>query len=184
MSYYLVSSLPTLDLEEPSAGSPDDFLFHCQGALSPEEWCELSLIVEGRWGEGGSAFAEWWTQLDTQIRNQIVRHRAARLGVEARPALRMHSGYDVAVEEAVSDALARTNPLERELALDRCRWQALDERVQVEPFGFEAVLAYAIRLQLLERWRDLTPEKGLERIETFITENADQYLDQQPAGDA
>lgn len=184
MSYYLVASLPTLNLEEPAAWTPDEFLFHCQGALSPEEWRELALLTEGRLAEGESDFAHWWVQLDTQIRNQMARHRSARLGVEARSWMRMHSGYDVAVEQSIADALSRANPMERELALDRCRWQALDERIQVNPFGFETVLAYAIRLQLLNRWRGLTEEEGLKRIEEFITANADQYLDTKPAGDA
>lgn len=184
MSYYLVASLPTLDLEETPAWTPDEFLFHCQGALSPDEWRELALVVEDRAAEGESSFSDWWTQLDTQIRNQIVRHRSAQLGVEARSWMRMHSGYDVATEQAVEDALARTNPMEKEHVLDRCRWHALDERIQADPFGFETVLAYAIRLKLLNRWMGLTDKKGAERIEEFITANADQYLDTKSAGDA
>ncbi len=184
MSYYLVASLPPLALGDTPPWTPSEFLFHCQGALTPEQHRELSLIIEDRAAEALSPFAQWWHHLDTQIRNQLARFRAGRLHVEARPYQRMHSGYDVAVEQGVSDALSRSQPLEREQALDRCRWEALDERILANPFGFEVVLAYAIRLNLLDRWTELTDEKGLERIETFITENAETSLELQRLGGA
>jgi hypothetical protein len=177
MSYYLVASLPPLSLGEKPPWTPAEFLFHCQGALTPEQWLELSLVLEGRTQEAESAFASWWHGVDTQIRNQLVRLRAARLQVEGRTYVRMHGGFDVAVSQSVADAMAHSNPLERELALDRCRWAALNERILTDPFGFETVLAYGIRLRLLERWADLTEEAGLERIETFITEHAEKSLE-------
>lgn len=184
MYYYLVASLPPLSLGEKPPWTPEDFLFHCQGALSADDWQELSLILEGRSQEGSSAFAEWWHQLDTQIRNQLVRIRAGRLHVEARPYVRMHTNYDVAVEHGVSDAMTHPDPLQRELALARARWDALEERILGNPYHLEAVLAYGIRLRILRRWSGLTDEAGLERIETFITENADKSLKLQRLGGA
>lgn len=182
--YYLVSSLPPVALGDPPPWTPDAYLFHCQGALSPDDWRELSLIVEDRTGEGASDFAAWWHALDTQIRNIQVRVRAARLHMEARPYLRMHTGYDVAAAQAVTDAMNRTQPLEREMALDRCRWAALDERILGDPYGFEEIMAYAIRLRLMQRWDRLSDEEGLKRVETFITDNVDESLELERLGDA
>ena len=177
MAYYLVASLPTLELGEPAPLTPDQFLFHCQGALSSDDWVELSLVLEGRFEEASSPFAAWWRDVDTQIRNQVARHRAASLHVEARPYQRMHSGYDVTVEETVADALTHRQPLDRELALDRCRWDALEERTRLRPFSFEQVLAYALQLRMLDRWTGLSDEDGLKKIETFITEHAEKALE-------
>ncbi len=182
--YYLVASLPPVALGEPPPWTPEEFLFHCQGALDPDAWCELSLIVEGRAEEGASEFAAWWVSLDAQLRNIQARFRAGRLNIEARPYLRTHSGYDVAAGQAVTDAMTRTQPLERELALDRCRWNALEERILHDPFGLDVVMAYAVRLRLMERWARLSDEEGLKRVETFITENADQSLEHKKPGDA
>lgn len=183
MSYYLAASLPTLDLEGAAPWTPEEFGFHCQGALTPEEWQEVMCFVEGRPGQGTSEFAHWWSALDTQIRNTQARLRAAHLNVEARSWQRMHSGFDVAVEEGVVDAMQHTNPRERELALDRCRWDALTERTATDPFGLETVCAYALRLQMVERWNALDAERGLERIEMFITENAEKALEPERSGD-
>ncbi len=182
--FYLVASLPPVALGEAPPWTPDRFLFHCQGALASEDWRELALIVEDRAGEGASDFAAWWHALDTQIRNIQVRFRAARLYLEARPFLRMHDGYDVSAGQAATDAMNRTQPLERELALDRCRWNALDERILGAPFDLDIVLAYAIRLRLMERWDRLSDEKGLQRVESFIDDHVNDSLEPERLGDA
>ncbi len=182
--YYLVASLPPVALGDPPPWTPEDFLFHCQGPLSQEDWRELSLIVEDRAAEGESDFAAWWNALDTQMRNIQARFRAARLHIEARPFMRMHAGYDIAAAQAVTDAMTRTQPLERELALDRSRWNALDDRILGDRFGFEEVMAYALRLRLMERWARLSDEEGLQRVETFITDNVDESLELERLGGA
>jgi len=183
-AYYLAASLPTLTLGEPPPWSPESFLFHCQGALDSNDWQELALIVEDRASEGASDFAAWWTGLDTQIRNTQARLRAARLNVDARPYQRMHSGFEVWVNQAIIDAMSRSQPMEREMAIDRVRWAALDERVAQDRFGLDVVLAYSIRLRMVGRWHALSADAGMKRIETFITENVDESLELQRFGGA
>jgi len=182
--YYLVASLPPVALGDPPPWPPRKFLFHCQGALAQDDWTELSLLTEARPAEGASDFAAWWLALDTQIRNIQARMRAARLHIEARPFIRMHTGYDVTVAQAVMDAMNRTQPLEREMALDRCRWNALDERILGDRFGFDEIMAYALRLRLMERWARLSDEEGLKRVETFITDNVDESIELERLGGA
>lgn len=184
MCTYLAATLPPLTLKDAPPWTPSDFLFHCQGALSTDDWRELSLIVEDRAGEGGSPFALWWHGLDTQIRNAQARIRAGRMNVDARPYTRLFSGFDVTAEQAVLTAMNASNPLEREYQMDRSRWNALDDRVRDKRFTFEEVAAYAIRLRILSRWARLDEAAGLERIELFITENADKSLELQRLGGA
>jgi hypothetical protein len=182
--YYLVASLPPVAWGEPPPWDPAELLFHCQGVLTPGDWRELSLIVEGRADEGTSAFAIWWCALDTQIRNALVRLRAARLHVDARLYTRTHPGYDVAAERAVIDAMGPAGPLERELAIDRARWMALDERVLGKRFELDEVLAYAARLRLLERWSRMTAEAGRARIEAFVAASIEEPTGRELSGGA
>lgn len=183
MSYYLAASLPPLDLKEPAPWTVEAFGFHCQGALPPEAWREVMCFVSGTPADGESDFARWWTDLDTQIRNTQARWRAARLNVEARGWQRMHTGFDVAVETAVLDAMQHTNPRERELALDRCRWDALDERTAQAPFSLDAVCAYALKLEMVQRWNELDADTGLQRMETFIEEQVEAALESEEDDD-
>ena len=53
------------------------------------------------------------------------------------------------------------DPLERELALDRLRWTLLDELAVSQAFGFQAVLAYGLKLRLAEKWAAMDEAEGL-----------------------
>jgi hypothetical protein len=179
MYYYLTASLPALTLGDPPPFSSEDFLFHCQGALSEADWNELRCVVENRLDEAQASFTRQWYDLDTQMRNTVARIRANRIGVDVRPYLRPHGGYSMAAEHEVSDAMSRSHLLERVTALDRSRWNALDDLVGENQFGFPAVLAFAVKLRLMERWARLSEDVGRERIETFITDNVDKAMQQQ-----
>ncbi|QKS27692.1 DUF2764 family protein [Accumulibacter sp.] len=168
MSYhYLVASLPMLSLDTPPPFSSRDFLSHCHGVLKTSDLAVLEAIVSGS-VVIGNAVAATWTARETQTRNLIAQFRAARLGVDPRPFLRDHSGYDVALAQAVTDALAAATPVEREQALDRCRWRIAEELSLADPFGFASILAFAIKLGIAERWARLTEAAGGRQAEALL----------------
>ncbi|MCM8610954.1 DUF2764 family protein [Accumulibacter sp.] len=168
MSYhYLVASLPMLSLDAPPPFSSLDFLSRCHGVLKSSDLAVLEAIVSGS-VVVGNAVAATWTARETQTRNLIAQFRAARLGVDPRPFLRDHSGYDVALAQAVTDALAAATPVEREQALDRCRWRIAEELSLADPFGFASILAFAIRLRIAERWARLTEPAGERQAEALL----------------
>lgn len=166
--YYIVASLPTLVLGEPPPYSGEEMLRLVANVLEAGDLAELALVLEGREAEGCSAFAREWVGIEAQIRNAIVRERAAKLSIEARPHLREHTGYDVCIEKAVADAYAKPNPLERELSLDRLRWKQLEDRVMHEPFSLAAVLAFAVRLRIVSRWAALEEQAGRAKLDELL----------------
>ena len=56
----------------------------------------------------------------------------------------------------------------REQALDRCRWHVVEELALPDPFGLAAVLAFAIKLRIAERWAALNETVGERKVEDFI----------------
>jgi len=166
--YYLVASLPALVLGENPPVAPESFRFSCIGVLNESDLRDLDLILAGRADQGASEFAQSWFAADAQLRNAVARQRGTRLGVEARGYQKDHPGFSVSIEKAVTDAFAKGHPLERELTLDRTRWQLLDELTLKEPFGLPAVLAFAVKLQLATRWAQLKDEEGLKRVEDLV----------------
>ncbi len=168
--YYIVASLPLLKLGETPPVSREYFLAAC-AVLPEEEQREVALVAAGRCAEGHSDFCRQWLPKETQLRNAVARQRGARRGVEAAPFLRDHTGFDVSVEKEVQDAFARPDALERELALDRCRWRLLDELAQPAPFSLAAVLAFAVKLQLAWRWAELKDEEGRARLDRLVAAN-------------
>ena len=166
--YYLVASLPTLVLGEPVPFGGEALLERAGNFLPAKELEELRRVVGGRVREGVSAFSRRWSAADAQLRNAAVRVRAGKRGVEPKEWLREHEGFDTYIEKAVADAYAKPDPLERELALDRHRWQMLDEMVLTDPFGFPAVLAWALKLGIAARWAALGDDAGRKNVANVL----------------
>lgn len=166
--YYLVASLPALTIGDPSPFSPADLRSRCATLMSEDDLAELDRVLEGRAAEGRSGFCRRWLAADAQLRNAVARVRAGRLGIEVRPHLKEHAGFSVLIEKAVTDAYARPDPLGRASALDRCRWQLLDEIAFEDAFGLTAILAFAVKLQIVMRWAELKDEQGRQKVEEFV----------------
>ena len=174
---YLVSSLPALSLEAPPPFAPADFRFKCQGVLSQADLAELDLLLAGKSAEGHAAFSKAWAGGDAQIRNTAAKARGAKLGVEAKPFLKSHSGYAVWLDKEVTDALAKASPLAREMGLDLARWKFVEDLARADASGLPAVLAFAVKLMLATRWSAMKEEAGRERLEQLVSqleENAAQ----------
>jgi len=62
------------------------------------------------------------------------------------------------------------NLLERELKLDYHKWQFLDESTFFNYFSIEKVLAFVIKLFIVERWMDLDNEKGKEMFNQLLND--------------
>lgn len=166
--YYLTATLPPLKLGEPPPLASSELPALWANLLSSEELADVKLFVQGRECEGRSAIAQKWCAVETQLRNAVARVRAGQLGEDVRAHLRVHRGFDVWVERAVTDAFARPDPRQRELALDRFRWERLEEMGRAGRFGLAELLAYALRLRLVERWAGLVPEAGRIRFEKWL----------------
>ncbi len=168
MSYhYLVASLPTLSFGAQHPFSSREFSARCAGVLRTDDLAILKAVQQGQ-PASGSRFAEAWTARETQLRNAVARSRGTRLGIDSRPFQHEHSGYDVALAQAVTDALAQHTPLEREQGLDRCRWRLADELALDDPFGLGVALAFAVKLRIAERWAALTEAAGQRTLDEMI----------------
>lgn len=77
-----------------------------------------------------------------------------------REALRHYDNPDIAV---------------RELIINEMRWHYLDELVQPYPFGIEQLLAFAIRLQLINRKLTATEELGSQRLTDLVASIRKEY---------
>jgi hypothetical protein len=164
----VVASLPLLDFDGEPPMSPEAFLEYCQTLLAPDDLDTLSKIVAGRLGEVDHPAIQAYAARETQLRNAVARVRAGRAGVDAQRYVRDHAGWQVAVEDAVAHAMAMGDPLQRERMLDRLRWQQLDEVAGMPAFGEQAVYAYALRLRILERWSQLSEQRGMELAQRIV----------------
>lgn len=167
--YYLVASLPTLFLDEESPITPAEFMASCDQWLDADDARDIQGLMDNHPERAQAACIHQWLARETEIRNAIARLRAAKVRVDAEPFLRPCRELDLYTEKAVAEAMSRPQPLERELGLDQLRWSLLDDLSRFDPFGLPAVIAYALKLKLVERWSALTVEKGRAVVEEYLT---------------
>lgn len=164
--WYLVSSLPYLRFgEKPSMGA-EAFRAACMGWLEEDELSSVDSILDNR--EPSTAAARAWWNSEIQLRDAIVRVRAKNLGTDASRFLKPYEGFSATIEKWVDDAFVRADPMEREMEIDRARWMLADERAVNAPFGFAAILAFAVKVRIAERWASMDDEVGMARVEEFI----------------
>ena len=168
MYYFLAASLPLLSLDAPPEISPEAFLDGCRQHLSKRHFEAVRQVMEGRLEEADHPLLQEWRNRETQLRNTLVRVRAGRLDRDPKPFLREQAGADPAVDKTVADAYPRGNPLEREKALDRLRWNQAEAEAGYDPFTGRAMLAYALKLRLAARWAAFSDEEGRRKLEALV----------------
>lgn len=72
--------------------------------------------------------------------------------------------------EAVNRIAEETNLLEREKKIDALKWNWLEENTFFKYFSIEKVLVYILKVQMQERWKLLTVDKGAEIFRELVGE--------------
>jgi len=158
---YLLASLPGLALDAPLPITPDPFLAACRDQLDAATAAAAAALLEDR--PDVHPFVRAWRDKEAILRNAVAARRAARRAVDPAPWLRATEGCDLRIGHAVEAAFQLSDPLARERALDRLRWEVADELQGPDPMSEQAILAYAVRLRLAARWARLQKEAGRAR---------------------
>lgn len=67
------------------------------------------------------------------------------------------------------------NLVEYEKSIDTLRWEKLDELTTFTYFQIETILAFCIKLGMVERWQELDPEVGKEKLNKLLAELETSY---------
>jgi hypothetical protein len=161
--YYFVASLPTVEMDRPPFAMAE-LLDACRRLLGAPAAKEVQAFLAGDAAALASEAAKRYVAREAALRRAVARARALARGSE--PA---EEAGATEVAPGVDAAFERGDPLQREEALDRLRVAALDEMARADPFSFDAVLAYAGKLRLAERWAGLTAARGRERLDALVT---------------
>lgn len=93
-----------------------------------------------------------WKEFDLALRNELVRARALRKKVDPARFLRHDTHFDMNITHIAQAALRQASILEAERYLDLERWKMLDEISGGHYFDLDFLLAYGLKLAILERW--------------------------------
>lgn len=144
----------------------------------------LAAAYYGHALASSNAFAAAWFEFNLNVSNILTacsarkyRFDAANFIVgdtEAAKALRTSSARDWGLSATVDylDAVVRiaeeTDLYEREHKLDLLRWGWLDTNAFFHYFTAERLLAYVLKLEIIERWAELNKEAGEAQLREII----------------
>lgn len=152
---YLISSLPTLTFGSKPPFSLEVFMQKCASFI-PEAELEIikQAVSQGAFTlkDDGREVLKKWRYFDINLRNELSKVRAARKKVDSSKYLRHGEYFEPQIIHIAALALRNPSIFEAERALDLERWRLLDELSFGHYFDFDALLIYALKLKILERW--------------------------------
>lgn len=95
---------------------------------------------------------------DNDVNEMIRTNRTADFGL----------GGELDYMPELMKIVATEDPVEKERQIDAFKWTWLDEATFFDPFTIEAVFAYLVKLDMLERWAKLDVEEGKETFRSII----------------
>lgn len=172
--YYLVASLKTLQIGDEAPFTSEEYIDACAQWITPRQQEILRRVLLDEHHLPACDLCASWDSMETQLKNACAKLRAQTYGVDAKEYLHPHEKFNGQIEQIVTDAFTRNDPVELEQELDRGRWQLAEELIGDDPFGFGKVLAYGIQLSIVERWHKMDVSVGKEKLEAVITANTEE----------
>jgi len=166
---YLISSLPMLNFNARPPFAIERFLGMCKD-LIPDNDLEIvdlcfkaSLLEE----QVKQQTLKQWIEFETGLRNELVKIRASRKKIDPQIYLRKDGYGDASIYHIAMNSHRILSLIESEKFLDLARWQKLDELLCGHYFDLDALIAYALKLQILWRWETINradKQKALEEV--------------------
>jgi len=157
---------------------------------------ELSWLFYDEMSEHSNIFLREWFIFERSLRNVItgVNYRKGIAHISSLATERESALSSVIIgNDEVAEAVLRSNAadfgltgtlpwIEKliqnsgtgmqdfEYEIDLLRWDILNEMTTFSYFSIETILAFSLKLLMVERWRILDPEKGKEKLNRFVEE--------------
>ncbi len=175
--YYLVASLPMLEFPGKPPFSSEQFLEECQRLLPGSDYQIVKRVLQAAELKqpSGNNLLDQWRQFQRDLQNELAWIRASEAKQDPQSFIRGELYEDPYIVDVVATAIKSPDPLTAEKYLDRIRWQKLDDLVRFHYFDLECLIAYAIKLKILERHQQIESQEGKEIYEGYKTFAASLY---------
>lgn len=184
--HYIIAGLPELFLNAENKGFQyEQFRAPIVEQLSQRDLKLVELLEEGlnadnlseefyakvfSFKRGENPFLRFLFAMDLAIRERIVEFVSPQ---NAEQYLVKHSQVEEPSEEfkaQLNSTLAMTNIIERELSLDRLKWEEINNYLTFEYFTINNILAILAKAKIIDRWSNLDRAAGMELFRKFVDE--------------
>jgi len=164
---YLISSLPSLKYRVEPPLTSEAFLSRCETSLAAKDLELLKAILEGGKPHSSNTTLRLWHAFDTALRNELVKVRASSDG-EAKRFLRESGTDGMEITHMALYAYRRPSIMEAEEFLDEARWSFLDRLALGHYFDLDALIVYAEKLAILQKWSRVSSADGRALAEDIL----------------
>jgi len=168
---YLIASLPMLNFMQEPPFSFEDFLARCRGLIAEYEEGILEDIGQGAEEKHmAQPSIKKWINFNIMLKNELVKLRAERKKIDPQRYLRPDGYAGPSLYHICLAAVRNPSPQEAEKLLDKARWDYLEDLSFGHYFDFDALLIYAYKLLILQRWSKLNKADKERLLAEFLQE--------------
>lgn len=167
--YYLVASLPSIAYEGKPSMSIPDYLSLCQTQLSSADYDLLFKVLNDNESllHTNNEMIKRWMGFNHDFRNEIAYFRAKRANKDPKDYLRGEKANDLQLTEVINQAARASDPLVAEKILVRRLWELLEDLTLGHYFDLEIIIAYGIKLRILDRFQKVASPDGQKIFEDY-----------------
>ncbi|ADQ29517.1 hypothetical protein [Borreliella burgdorferi] len=164
--YYVLSSLPYIDLKSLKNYSVSDFLNNVEISLSKKDFNFLKELLEFRVDRDKSRVIDLFLDFEDTIRYTLAALRAEKLGLSKDFYLEStyFSSYYLSI---LKNICLKENPFEIELSFDLLKWQFLTDLEVGHEFDFEKLIIYFLKLRLFLRHNLFKEKLGIQNFDNI-----------------
>ena len=181
---YIIASLPLLQPDDRVAPDTDAILTEIREQLSEKDLAVLDFLLSAYEPETLDAefylkaeksrtpFIREFFRIDLGVRNAKVEYLNRTLGrPEGTDVVRPWEEIPEFEQKPEVDAILEgTDILARERGLDNFYWKAVDTITVMDIFDLDVILAFVVKLKLVERWLRLDEATGRELFRKLVKE--------------
>jgi len=176
--YYLASQLPSLNYGQKPPMSPEAFKELARPLMSEEDAVLLDMVnldpqpfgagsYTDKIPSSGSDFIDNWREWERVLRLNLAKHRVLKVKREGAITAEPPVIPADAVSAAFRAIAVTESPLEAETLLDKARWNAIDMLQGIDYFDCNTLLAYLLKLLILERSALFQTERGFSEYKSL-----------------
>jgi len=154
--YYLIASLPYLEMEAEMEISEDAFLYDCRKWLTEADLETLNSAATSynEPKENDNSLIVRWKEFDGELKKELAAIREVK----------KNGASEKSGQETAREIIEQETPLLMEQEFEKSRWRFLDNEEAKYDFDINSLVIYYLKLQILERLDSFDKEKGEERF--------------------
>jgi len=167
---YLIASLPMLHFGMKPPFSLEKFIGICARLIPEKDFEILNFIPKIQIGlyKVRQPTLMKWEEFEIALRNELVKIRSSHRRIDPLKFMRQTNYTDFSLVHIAMNAHRNPSVLEGEKTLDLERWHFLDGLAFGHYFDFDALILYALKLLILQRWEKINAADKAKILEEAL----------------